>query len=1421
MLTEEDLALILQRKIDEDEAATGSRSPLRDQPVHSLPTINVGDPPPLDDIPGFSKQGAEDAPYFIPTEETKKKFVEPDQSAQAPDPEQVLQSLAPQEPDPEAALRALIPDAFEAAAERQRRSVQPVAGRQEGRTTAVIEKGVPAVYRALDDLARKATEQSTLAAEGDYAYDPKPVIDAALVGTPAKGGLLLGGALTAGELGAEKGRPLSATPAELAELLVPSAEAMSPEDALRAAALKRLAPDAPVGQGTPGAPVDAAEQLKRLGQQRMGGGVTPEVTVGEPTIDAPKLPRKPTMPVRRSKDTDETWAKKQADHALKLADFEQKSKAFYKTYTPTAKRIIESVGGPREVNPNATENLVAGAFLISAGMILAPRVFRAFKSTVGAPPRSFTDAILLRPGVFGEQRNLTGRPVRDAEWGTTAFSSPKDLARSADDINRVALGIGQKVGIVPAVQERLENTFAIYTRSSARHLTESAVETGRMETPGFRFQAPVSLAQMERTFTPETRQYIIALDTLESLVERGRLAQFRVTPANPTPGLPTIGGQNFNQVSAIVHAMEQANPALRDAGRAWEQWNKAVRRFNSQGEYSTIPVNRTAANPATPDRSAAYLNAQHRYEVPWLGREQNRSFDIAERLQRQDPIQMQKRYSQVALKERMENEAKGQYIDAMRQAQPGSFVRTTEEALSEAPHMRPNTVSFYRRGVQETYTTDPLLADALKMDPYVMTSGAGQLIYGAKRMLEFGATGLGAPFFAPTSLLRNWQIAKYTADAGHRKPSLVGSLLAIPRQLYPQVARSVSMSLEAGGGGMLSRFAGQPWVDSLAQRLAGHYNASLYAQLQRVGSARGSILEHERISTGLEAFKSAISEYAGPARPFLNAYKGLLESIHNGPAFDYVRKNLSVGPLPQLASRARALTGDPRVAGQYLFGKGGTPIRYERGGSVSHTIGEMAVRPYLQANEYLGRVATPWFNATQQGIKRIGEAYLTNPVAFVRNAWLYAGMPAAAGYLYTHALGNDPNGKSYIDYMLNGRSAYNRQMNWYVPIPGRRAEDGVEIPFFHELAPIKRLMEVGMDHMFGNARNALRDDYWKAAHAFLDTAIIPPLPPVVGGPMSLFGIQPPMGVFGGDAYTIKTDPFDQLGGMPANIESFARSLGGGIGTTIGAGYAAFTQTPEGFFGALGNAGKEMGRSMITRAPMVRDVTSVLPPMTGNTDIRKELFDKQKEIDQLLKFYQGADKGAGKIDVNAASKGGANVAGGLLGETQAPQSPGLQQPPPTNPLYVKFMADVYNRFKKESPNFVKGEDQGGIGFRSLWRRYGDATQALKSLRPVNEGNYVTWQNQLANRENAKAELEKADVDTTNLREVKNFYVRKQQDAARVILDTIRAVEEDFSKMAGRPIKLKDLNPYSKPLEEAPFAYPDVVEDVSRGWNTGAQ
>ena len=88
------------------------------------------------------------------------------------------------------------------------------------------------------------------------------------------------------------------------------------------------------------------------------------------------------------------------------------------------------------------------------------------------------------------------RPVENAAPGTMAISKRFDLVRVYDDINASLRRIGKRAGINQEVVDRLMQTFRIQTRNGGRALADSAVMEGRMDTPAFRFHAPVSLKQM-------------------------------------------------------------------------------------------------------------------------------------------------------------------------------------------------------------------------------------------------------------------------------------------------------------------------------------------------------------------------------------------------------------------------------------------------------------------------------------------------------------------------------------------------------------------------------------------------------------------------------------------------------------------------------------------------------------------------------------------------------------------------------------------------------------------------------------------------------------------------------------------------------------------------------------------------------------
>jgi len=1026
---------------------------------------------------------------------------------------------------------------------------------------------------------------------------------------------------------------------------------------------------------------------------------------------------------------------------------------------PQGEVVVETVSGPKAVK--STELMAVGTIaLATIGMIYGPRVYQRI---VGSDiPRM--------------------RPVREAAPGTVAISRPRDLARTYDDANAGAFNIMRRAGVDPVAAREVENTFRIQSRATANAMADSAINAGRMETPAFTFQSRTPLATIAPLESQPVRDYLHVMDTIDEIKQRSLMMMNRRIPGNAV-----VRGLDIAQAGNVKRALEATNPEVVQIAKEYWDITRNLRNFEVTGEYATV----------TPSLNAHYKRSWP-HEVPMHPRDPQQShLNAPERGSATEALAKDMRER---LRARMENEAKGKYVDEVRRVMPNMFVPVTTEQLKDNKSWAKNVVEFKRRGVTERYTTDPLLADILRMDPYYMTSMAGNLFYSAKRAIEVTTTGELAPWFAATSLYRNWGIGKITTEQGMQSPTFVGSHMAIPRQLGPQMANYISKTLDNNSGGWLTNVFGQGNIDALSQRLAHAYQNSLYHRLETVGGGRGSILQQQTSANNRLA--NAIRDTTGPAKQFLEGYRSLLNSVHNAAAFDYARRNQGRVSLPELGSRARNMTGDPRIGGEYFTKLPGatrqSAIRFEDDTSrVSHTLG--LVNKYLYGPETeFGRTAIPWYNATIQGVKRIGSAYAENPAKFTARTWLYYVAPTASLYMASQALGTDPNGVSYTDYAMNRRSEYNKIMNWYVPIPGRPAEEGIEFPRFHELTAAAYMTQVAMDHLTGNAFFTEKEDLARGALGIADVLWFP-----TSGLGSFYtattGNVSSGGIFTGETYKKTADPFDQLGGLPPTVELYARAMTPGLADVLGTGYAAFTQTPEGYTDALWNGMRATGRRITEKTPVVRDIIGLKPPMTGNNAITEELFKKQKELSQLDRFYKQMTVNEGLLRPKPPSVSGAAAATEKLGPRPPSEPAGIEQRQPTNPLYTMFMEELHNKLIKDATLTRKGEPTGAIGFQSLWDRYRLATDHLKGIRKVNEGNNVTWKEQMEDKPDQLAFLKKNNIDPDNIRAVRNFYERTRQNAARVILTQIRAVEAEFSQRLGRPMTLKDLDPYGVGLK----------------------
>ena len=1099
-----------------------------------------------------------------------------------------------------------------------------------------------------------------------------------------------------------------------------------------------------------------------------------------------------------------------------------------RNYSPTATRMFESINGLQRMGESEYKAVgVAGGMLV--GAVLSGLMFKKFYTGKGIP---------------------NARPVENAAPGTMAISKRSDLARVYDDVNASLRRIGKRAGIDKEVVDRLMQRFRIQTRNGGRALADSAVMEGRMETPSFVFRAPVSLKAMAEASTPQTDEYLKLLAQRDALIaERNIKVGKAIESKQLDPSAPTrpvynvrrdveaVTGQEIKAVEQQIKDIEAAVPGIDKMAQANQAWNKEMTRFREAGEYGTV----TKAE-------ADATRMSHTNSLAGEG---------------EGAIAAKANDAKKLIKERLDNEAVGMYIDETRKVDPSLFVRTTKEEI-EKNGWQANSVMFKRKGEPEYYTTDPHIASVLRTDHHIITGWSGNTLYMTKRILEETSTGNLAPNFAVTSALRSYWIAKFTTELGYRAPTAIGSVMAIPQQLVPQLAKAISNGLDRGSAGMLKemfetgaagQFIGSGWMDGLSRRLAVAAEESVYFQLKSAGSHKGSILVQQNQAEATQAVENYINSAAGKSNlaagfnHFWNGWKATIDAVHSAPAFNFVKRNTDKEDLPFLAERARRLTGDPRGGGE-MFESGrraGKEIAFESGKKgLTDSMANALVKGYGYTLD-AAREAIPWFNPTLQGVKRIGEAWAHNPIRFGRSLAMYAMAPQAGLFYYAKSLdsptpdgklGGDPNGRSYVDYMVSGRNATNKQMNFYIPLPGLPVERGIEFTFFHELNPFRVMTMIALHHMMGGNvsqedfarsqpflpadhithRRSLKEDLYKAAHSFLETAGTPPMPPLVNFALGTLGIRGPQGIFGGEAFTPKADPYNQNGGLGTSLEIMSRSVLSGVAEAMGQFYANTINSTGSLIGMAPVHGLQgFGATFVKKTPLLRDITDIRPDRSNNTELTKEVFEHQKDFNELARFYKKWTLKDGAIGTTPASTGGEIAVTEELGLKRLNAgNPGLQQPDPDNPMYIQFMSKFYERFMKESPNMVKGEDAGGVAFKSMFRNYGRATQKVERLKDVNYGTYERWQNEM--EPEAKAELELNGIDTTDRQAVVNFYRRMQFDALRVINYTRRSVEEEMSQEAGRPIRLKDIRPYLSQMQNlqhslegaAPFMFSDLPQ-----------
>jgi hypothetical protein len=1051
-------------------------------------------------------------------------------------------------------------------------------------------------------------------------------------------------------------------------------------------------------------------------------------------------------------------------------------------------------------------------------------------------------------------------PPAGATW--EAQFTPHDYSYLANDRIGPITSYAAKTGLTPAVLDDLQDTLREYTGAQSQSLANAAVEEGRAISPHFRFEVPVSLRKIEAyaNFSRNRgfREYLNANSDLDEVrnIQRKRTV---AANANPQVGPPMIHGKTEADLLQEIRQTEQAHPDWVRVRGHYKENILESRRGQAEGEHSIMTkseeLNKYAHNPNEVPVSRSKRAEYIKYPD---GRNA-----MGEPLRRPDPIKSAMQYVTTQARKTINEQATGKIIDTLRQSPGARHMFTPKRAGDITDSLQHRHVTSYRRGVKQHWVADnPTMKDLIRFGPDHFSSGTvAKVLSATKRLFVASTTGLLQVYFAPLDTLRNYRIAKGTSGGmryARKAPGLAGLGYAVGSSSLARLARHASYSLDATSGGWLRHAFGDNASNHIASILANQYARSTVANIRARGTHSRGLMRYGTDSSlvnphsRLRAMVQDMSTRPGTRQlaTLGHAYRNLLNDVHSSTQTAAVQKNFKrvkaavrneLGPsateeqvldttYDRLVSDSNALVGDPLVSGT-AHNQEGHFIRYQTKDPMSPDLVARAktAEAWVFSHDVLRTL--PWHNMSMQGLKAFPKAAKRSPTRFALKALTAYITPPVLAYLWNTYAGADPEGTPYIRHQLYGRNEYRRGMYLYIAWPGRRAAEGIEMPWFQEGVFPKMAIEAVMSHMYG-------DNYWsgdhspnaaqwtktqdaKAALSMALDVVLPPTPPLFGAGVEALGASAPgnLGAFfrsplgnalgqnvgatdiGGDTFMRKQNPYDSNKVMSQLNESLSRAVSPAILDMWLAGYGAYEHSDEtGYANALKNGLKQMGKLQVQRTPLLNNAFNTFAPPSGNTRMVNEMYNREQAIRGLLDYYHQWGMAGEQFITKAkpTSPSGFAEASKLLGPPLPPHSPGLGQEPPNNPLYIEFAKLLDERFSKDSLN------RGGMGFRSLWDRYNSSSKAIQSMRYIDFGNMATWKQRIEQKPDVMQVLKNAGVDHTDPFAVRSWYERYRQLAAREINAAITRVEDEMTARHpeyGRHISIQDLSPHNLPADQS--------------------
>lgn len=476
---------------------------------------------------------------------------------------------------------------------------------------------------------------------------------------------------------------------------------------------------------------------------------------------------------------------------------------------------------------------------------------------------------------------------------------------------------------------------------------------------------------------------------------------------------------------------------------------------------------------------------------------------------------------------------------------------------------RQAVVHYWENGAQRSYATEAMVANALRFAP----QEANKIWTLPKKIMQFGTTAAGAPWFgainnfwydafvSATTRARGLQLG-YIDQAvrwasgdrfgvpGDTLGTFAAMVPAALRGMQAQHAMEMAAHVEAA---MLQNPAirtdevVQLFGDSFVKRIARGYSIGAQQTAQgvvdaarnvysdsargwgtRTGALHSSMHEYIRDVTGSgtsvisDTLKREFGDSLG-GRAF-DYYSHALEQVFEASRLRGIEQNVrqvQQGTLREsrLAREIREFTGDPTRRGTLDFHKGFSASE-DTNATTTLALGALKKSsPLLQGFSILMQNA-PFSQAITQGWRRMAESLLdprqsATTIAGIVNGYMIPTvtlslLPALA----YDAMNTDPaKAGQYIKHLFDGREEWKKATRIYFPLPGKRPEDGIELPVPAEGAMFTHPVLAVLDSLFNFTGHYSADQTaaQKAEHMSVGEALLNGLTETFNFPLPIYG----------------------------------------------------------------------------------------------------------------------------------------------------------------------------------------------------------------------------------------------------------------------------------------------------------------------------